>query len=150
MLFLNNIALSPLGITPFIYVAAVMLIPFETPAWFRLFFAFLLGLLIDIFTDTGGMHAFSLVLIAYLRPAVLNLIAPRDGYELSDRPQITYLGLGWFLKYASLLLIIHLVTFFFLDALSFSLFFSSIVTLFFTFIFSIVVIILSQYLVYRN
>ena len=150
ILFLNNITVSQLGITPFVYVVAILLMPFETPSWFSLLFAFFLGLSIDIFSDTGGMHAFSLVFAVVLRPIAIRLVEPRKGYELSDRPGVFGLGFKWFLNYMLMLLAVHHISFFLLDNFSFSLFISGFLSLIFTYIFSAVLILLSQFLIFRS
>lgn len=150
ILFLNNVAISRWDITPFIYITAVLLFPLETPVWFRLFGAFLLGISVDIFADTGGMHAFSAVLAAYVRPLILNAISPRDGYEYSVQPLVSHLGPAWFLKYAMLMIAVHHLAFFILDAFSVSLFFMKFHVLLLSFAASTVVVLLSQYLIFRE
>ena len=63
---LNNIHF--LGfINPYLYIAFVFLFPLRENRFSFLFFSFLLGLCIDFFSDSGGIHAFSILLIAYLR-----------------------------------------------------------------------------------
>ncbi len=63
---LNNILF--LGyINPYIYIAFVFLYPLKENRFAFLLYSFLLGLFIDIFSDSGGIHAFSTLFIAYLR-----------------------------------------------------------------------------------
>lgn len=150
VLFINNITISRWDITPFIYIAAILLFPFETPVWFRLTAAFALGLSVDIFSDTGGMHAFSSVLIAFLRPPILNVISPREGYEYPIQPLAGMLGFGWFLKYTLILTGIHHLSFFILDAFSLSLFFMKFHVLLLSYIASVSLIVLSQFLIFRE
>jgi rod shape-determining protein MreD len=150
VLFLNNIEITKWHITPYIYVAAILLFPFQTPVWFRITAAFALGLTVDIFSDTGGMHAFALVFTAYIRPLVLNLIQPRDGYDFPLQPLVSNLGFNWFLKYSLIMLSIHHLIFFLLDSFSFSLFFSKFHVLILSLIFSGIVILLSQFLIFRR
>lgn len=150
VLFLNNIEITSRLITPYIYFAAVLLFPFQTPVWFRLIAAFMLGLLVDVFSDTGGMHAFASVFAAYIRPAVLQLVEPRDGYEYPLQPLVSHLGFNWFLKYSSIMLGIHHIVFFILDTFSIKLFFLQIDVMILSFLFSGIVILLSQFLVFRK
>ena len=56
VLVINNLQLSSY-VDPFIYVLFILLLPFETPGWILLLFAFSLGLTIDMFSDTAGVHA---------------------------------------------------------------------------------------------
>ena len=75
VLVFNNIQVSGL-INPYIYVIFILLLPFETPKWAILGLAFLLGISVDLFTNTPGMHSTATVLMAFLRPYVLSIIAP--------------------------------------------------------------------------
>jgi rod shape-determining protein MreD len=63
---LNNILF--LGyINPYLYITFVFLYPLKSNRIPFLFYSFLLGLFIDFFSDSGGIHAFSILFIAYLR-----------------------------------------------------------------------------------
>ena len=56
VLVLNNIQF--LGyINPYIYILFILSLPVRTPRWASLLLAFVLGLTIDIFANTPGMHA---------------------------------------------------------------------------------------------
>lgn len=58
-------------INPFVYVVFILLFPvINNRLWF-IFLSFLLGYTIDIFLDSGGVHAASSVAIAYIRPLFL-------------------------------------------------------------------------------
>lgn len=72
VLVCNNIHLFD-SVNPYIYVAFIFLIPFTKNRFLPLLFAFVYGLIIDIFSDTGGVHAFSLVFVCYLRLFFLKL-----------------------------------------------------------------------------
>ncbi|PQJ82855.1 rod shape-determining protein MreD [Polaribacter glomeratus] len=63
---LNNILFFGY-INPYLYITFVFLYPLKSNRIPFLFSSFLLGLLIDFFSDSGGVHAFSILLIAYLR-----------------------------------------------------------------------------------
>ena len=63
---LNNILF--LGyVNPYLYIAFVFLYPLKKNRFAFLLLSFALGLSIDFFSDSGGIHAFSLVTISYLR-----------------------------------------------------------------------------------
>lgn len=70
VLILSNI--NFLGyINPYLYVFFILLLPLNLTQYKTIFFGFLMGLTIDIFEDSGGIHAAACVLIAYLRPSFL-------------------------------------------------------------------------------
>ncbi len=54
-------------INPYIYVALIFLFPFSNNRFLPLLIAFLYGLSVDFFSDTGGIHTFSLVFVCYIR-----------------------------------------------------------------------------------
>jgi len=63
---LNNILFLD-SINPYLYIVFVFLYPLKTNRIPFLFYSFLLGLLVDFFSDSGGIHAFSILYIAYIR-----------------------------------------------------------------------------------
>lgn len=58
-------------INPLVYIYFILLFPFNSNRSLFLVTAFLLGLTIDMFSDTGGANAAACVIIAYIRPLVL-------------------------------------------------------------------------------
>ena len=126
-------------VTCYMYLLFLILLPVHTNKYTVLALSFLLGLSVDIFNSTQGLHAASSVLFAYLRPFILNAFAPRDDYEPNKELSIKNYGLAWFLKYAGSLILIHHIFLFYLDIFSFSHFFltllrialSSVISLFF-------------------
>ena len=63
---LNNILFFGY-INPYLYIVFVFLYPLKENRFPFLFYSFLLGLFIDFFSDSGGIHAFSILFIAYIR-----------------------------------------------------------------------------------
>ena len=98
---LNNIQLGGF-VNPYLYVLFILLLPFEIPNWFLLVVAFFLGFTVDLFSNTIGMHSSATVFMAFLRPYVLKIISPRDGYESETLPQLRYYGAVWYLRYVSI------------------------------------------------
>ena len=76
----NNILLFD-HINPYIYIAFVIFYPLQKERFLFLFLSFLLGISIDFFSDSGGINAFSLVFIAYIRLFLVQIIfkkTPQD------------------------------------------------------------------------
>jgi hypothetical protein len=103
-----------------------------------------------MFYDTAGMHAAACVLMAYVRPGVLKLFSPRDGYEFGTQPTVQYLGIPWFLSYAGILIVVHHFVLFFTEVFRFHEFFSTFFRVIVSSIFTIILVIVSQYLFYRK
>lgn len=77
VLLLNNI--NFLGyINPYLYVLFLVLYPFNTPQTLFLLVAFLLGITIDTFEDSGGINAAACVVIAYIRPVFFKIFFWRE------------------------------------------------------------------------
>ena len=70
VLMLNHIDF--LGyINPYIYIIFIALFPAKNNRSILIALSFLLGITMDMFLDTGGIHAAACVLIAYARPLIL-------------------------------------------------------------------------------
>ncbi len=135
---------------PYFYLLLIILLPFETPRWIQLIVGFLLGMAMDLFSNTPGMHTVATLLVAFIRPYLLTLLAPRDGYEPETFPRIHYYGVFWFLKFALILVTIHHFTLFYLEVFQLKDFFSTLLRVILSSILSVSTIVLSQYFVFRK
>lgn len=108
------------GIHPMIYPLFIMLLPFNLKPVWLLILSFLMGFSIDIMSNTGGLHASSLLVFALLRPILFKAFSPRDGYEANKEGTIFEMGQRWFLLTFGSLLLIHHAWFFFLEVFKFS------------------------------
>lgn len=149
VLILNNVQINGY-LNPYVYILFILLLPFETPNWLMLVTAFLLGLTVDLFTQTPGIHAFASVFMAFTRPFVLNILSPRDGYGSGTYPRVYYYGFEWFLKYALALVFIHHFVLFFVEVFRISGFFHTLLRTVVSTLFSTLIIVISQYLVFRK
>ena len=103
---LEDLSLGGLA-TPHLEVYLMLILPFTISRVGMLATGLIFGLILDMFTDTPGLHASALVLIGWLRPIVAGTFRPPGGYESGDEPRIGFLGIGWFLAYATALTLIH-------------------------------------------
>lgn len=149
VLIIKNMELGRF-INPFIYVLFIIVLPFETEKWLLLVAAFVMGITIDMFYDTAGMHAAACVFMAYIRPTVLKLFSPRDGYEFGTQPTIQYLGIPWFLSYSGILVFLHHFVLFYLEIFRFSEFFSTFLRVIVSSVFTLFLVSSSQYLINRK
>ena len=149
VLVMDNVMINGYMI-PYIYILFILLLPFETPRWIQLLSGFALGLVMDLFSGTLGMHTAASVLVAYIRPYLLNLLASREGYEPETYPRIHYYGFLWFLKYATLMVVIHHLALFYLEVFQMKHFFSTLLRVILSSILSTSTIVLSQYFVFRK
>ncbi len=118
VLVLNNIEF--LGyINPYIYILFIFSLPVRTNKYLVLLLGFIIGFIIDMFTNTPGIHAFSTVLIAYLRSGVIRIFT---SLEEGSNPSPSYytFGVAAYIKYISTLVIIHTTSLFLLETFTFT------------------------------
>lgn len=148
VLILNHVNLGGY-INPYLYVMFILMLPFETPKGLLLISAFLLGLSVDMFSDTSGLHAAACVLMAFFRPYILGVISSKQEYEPGIKPIIRDLGFSWYFSYALILVSIHHVFLFYLEVFGFGEFFHTFFRAFLSIMFTMLLLLLSQYLIYR-
>lgn len=144
-LIINELELGTL-IVPYIYLLFIMRLPFETPKWLVLFLSFFCGVVMDAFTNTPGLHISTCVFLGFMRPSILRLYAPRDGYEYGMQPTIKSMGVTWFLLYALWMVLLFHFWFFYLEVFSMSGFFNTFLRVLLSSFFAFIMIVLSQFL----
>ena len=149
VLILKHIDLSRF-INPFLYVIFLLMLPIRMDKAMFLFIAFATGLTIDMFYNTMGYNAAACVFMAYCRPRVLSFYAPKGEYDTSAKPTIQSMGLPWILSYAGTMVFLHHLVLFFLEALSFSSFFTTLAIVIVSSISTVGLIILSQLIMQRR
>lgn len=129
-----------------VYPLLIFIIPFKTPRAALVVIGFILGFLVDMFYDSPGVHTSATVFTAFIRPYVLSLLEPRKGYNVNDAPTAKYLGMNWFLSYASILLFLHLLFYFTVEV--FTLYYLGEIWLktIFSFLFSMILLVIFAFL----
>ncbi len=148
VLLLNQIQFSGY-MNPYIYVIFIMLLPLNAPRYAILLLSFFIGLSIDVFSNTLGMHSFASVFIAYLRPAVIRLTTNRQE-DMSDYPGLAQTGILWFISYTAIMVVIHHFMLFYIEVFTMKNFFITFLRAILSSVFSIFVIVLSQFIVFRD
>lgn len=103
---LKNITLYNLS-SPYLYIMFILLLPFEIPNVLLFALSFLLGLTIDAFYDTPGLHAASCVLLAFVRILFISITVQKEGFDNEPEPTLSVMGLRWFFTYALVLTLAH-------------------------------------------
>ena len=132
------------NVSPFIDAVGGSML--RTPRWGVVVAAFLLGMLVDVFYDSLGVHAAVATFTAYSRDWVLRLLEPRGGYTSDRTPNRKMLGDSWFLQYSAVFLFVHILIYCFAEIFSVSINLDFVLRLFITYIFSYICILLPQYL----
>lgn len=105
-------------INPMIYVLFILSLPVRFPKWALLILAFIMGLIIDVFSNTAGMHSFALVFAAFLRTPVINIFTSLDEGS-NPTPSFHTFGVSAYVKYVVILVLIHHFILFFIESFSF-------------------------------
>ena len=80
VLILNNVRLLGVG-TPLLYVYFAITFRRNFPKWLVLVSCFMLGLLVDIFSNTPGLASSVMTLVGLAQTYLIELLAPRDSAE---------------------------------------------------------------------
>ena len=104
--------------TPLLYVYFITLFPRNYPKWGVLTWAFVMGLLVDIFSNTPGLAAASLTAVAAIQPYFFALFVPRDAVETME-PSLLNLGPTKYIYYIVTLVTISCLLFFTLEMFNF-------------------------------
>jgi len=148
VLILNQIQFGGF-FNPYVYILFIMLLPVSTPRYAMLLLAFLLGFTIDVFSNTLGIHTAATVFIAYVRPFTLRLLTNRED-DRTDYPGLSQSRPVWFLSYLAVMVLLHHFVLFYLEVYTFTNFFNTLYRVLLSSVFSIVIIFLSQFLVFRE
>jgi len=144
ILLFSNIQFSGY-INPYVYVMFILLLPIEIPSWLLLILSFAIGLIMDFFSGTPGMHSSASLLAGFVRPYVLRIVSPRDGYEPNSDPSMITYGFRWFLIYTLLIVLVHHTALFYLEVFRFTDFFRTMLRVLLSSFFTIVFIILIEF-----
>lgn len=132
-------------INPYLYIAFVFFFPLKEGRFFFLFTAFLLGLFVDVFSDSGGIHAFSILTIAYVRLFFVKLYFRKTSvdYPFFNLQKETF---GKIFNFTITLTVIHHLILFSLDNFSFHNFYDVMLNTLYSSIFTLVLFYLGAYI----
>lgn len=134
----------------FAYILIFLTLPMDTNPIVQLIVGFVVGIIIDTFYNTLGIHAAASVLLVYLRIYWSQVMTPSGGYDSGPKINVRTQGLGWFLVYTYPLVFVHILLLLFIEAAGFGLFWQTLSKVFYSSIFTLVVILIIQYLFYKK
>jgi len=144
---LNNIQFSGY-INPYYYIIFILSISNKHSKAHTLLMSFFLGLSIDIFSYSYGLHAFSSVLIGYLK--ILWNSKINSNMELDEDFDINSLNLHEFIITSSCFIFIHHFSLFFLELFSFSELMSVLKSTFMSGFFTLILLIIHNIFSFRK
>jgi rod shape-determining protein MreD len=138
-------------ITPYLYFLYILWLPFGLSRSATMLIAFVYGLCLDYFTGTPGLHTAACVLIAYIRPFIINLLISQEGADKNySSPSITSMGWAPYGTYVLILTLFHHTYLVFLEWMSFGSFIFFVGKVVGTTAISLLLILLTELLFYRK
>ncbi len=116
VLILNQMSVFSYAV-PMLYVYFIIKLPVNMNRSLVLVLGFLLGFIIDAFTNSYGINASATVLVAFLRPYIQKLFFSVDDYD-GVTPSVSSLGAENFYKYAVSMVFVHHTAIFVIEYLS--------------------------------
>lgn len=98
----NRICLFNIAV-PFVYIYFILRLPMTLSVNWVMLLSFLIGLTIDIFSNTLGVNALSCTIMGAMRKPIFSLYFPRENEMSNPIPSITTLGVVNYIKYLSTL-----------------------------------------------
>jgi rod shape-determining protein MreD len=102
---------------PYIYILCLLMLPITLPHNVDMVIGAAVGLIMDIFCNSLGIHMAACILIMFIRPYLLGGIV-NDKDRLNEQITLHTLGLEAMVKYVAILVVIHHFTVFALAAWS--------------------------------
>lgn len=137
-------------VNPMVYVLFILMLPYDIKGFQLLLLAFLMGLTIDFFMHTPGMHALASVTLAFLRPGVIRLVGKKDDVEPWQYPNVRDSGSAWFLAYTVILVFLHHLMIFYLEVFRLDEFLRTFLKVLINTALSTLIIMLIQFLFYSR
>ena len=104
---------------PYIYILCLLMMPITLPHSVDMIIGAVVGLVMDVFCNSLGIHTAACILLMFIRPYVLGgLVNDKD--RLNEQISLRTLGTEAMLKYVAILVLIHHLTVFALAAWSWS------------------------------
>jgi rod shape-determining protein MreD len=102
---------------PYIYLLCLLMMPITLPPIADMLIGGIIGLIMDIFCNSLGVHTASCILIMFLRPYLLGVIL-NDKDRLNEQVSLRSIGMEAFIKYVVIMVVVHHLTVFSLAAWS--------------------------------
>ena len=147
IIIFNNVNLFGF-VSPFPYVLFIILFPVNGNKSALLISSFLLGLLLDIFSNSGGIHTTASILLAYFRPSIFKF-AFGVSYEYQTIKLNDTLTPERF-SFLFVAILLHHLILFILEAFQFSLFFDILLRSITSTVLTIIISIIIIYLIKPN
>lgn len=135
-------------VIPFVYLLAVLMLPTNYGKISLLLTAFFAGLMVDMFCNIPGFHAFACTMMAFSRILIGDrILTQNDSEEVIEEPSIGEVPFQTFSVYALLMSLVYSITYGMLEAFSFGNFWMTLLSMAINTIVAWAIILLSQFFV---
>ncbi len=148
--FILNTIEPGMGIYLMAYPLLIAILPFSYKVVTVLSISFLMGFMVDLFSNTFGLHASAAVTMGMARPLLYKYFAPRDGYDILRQPNVLDMGLRWHILTFGSLLFIHHIWFFLLESFRFDNIASALIKTLLSGSLSLIICLIIQYLFFKK
>ena len=104
---------------PYVYVLCLLMMPITMPHTVDMLIGAGVGLIMDVFCNSLGVHTASCILLMFIRPYLLGAFV-NDTDRLNEQISLRSIGMEAMIKYVAILVLIHHLTVFLLAAWSWS------------------------------
>lgn len=104
---------------PYVYVLCLLMMPITLPHTVEMLIGAGVGLVMDVFCNSLGVHTASCILLMFIRPYLLGAFV-NDTDRLNEQISLRSIGMEALIKYVVILVVIHHLMVFTLAAWSWS------------------------------
>ena len=118
-LIFNRIILFHVAV-PMVFIYFIIRLPINLKLGYLLTFSFLIGLIVDIFSDTPGVNALACTLIAALKNPIYYAYMSKDDITMRLTPGVATMGMLEYSKYMLTFVVIYCILAFSIEYFSFA------------------------------
>lgn len=137
-------------ILPWVYIFGILMLPLSMPSWGIMLSAFAVGVGMDYLSGPMGLHASSCLFIGLVLPWMRRILAPREGYDSTQKPTVQKMGLPWYLTYAGALTLAHHAWFFIVEVFRTSDLGYQLIKILLSSVLTLILMTIGQYLIYNS
>ena len=117
VLVLNNIHLGNIA-TPFLYIWLILKLPNDMGRPMVITIAFLMGLAVDLFANTPGMHALASSFLGFMKEPLMVLYVPREDIK-TGVASVKLMGMGGYLRFLGTAVLLFCASVYIIEAFTF-------------------------------
>jgi rod shape-determining protein MreD len=91
---------------PYIYIMCLLMLPITLPHSVDMLIGAVIGLIMDVFCNSMGIHIAACIMIMFIRPYLLGVLV-NDKERLNEQIHLRSIGMEALIKYTMILVVIH-------------------------------------------